>query len=56
VIDKIYLNDGATAGHVTMHYHYFKHDGCPDDLWMACLYLKEILDRELTYLAPSPPF
>lgn len=56
VIDKMALNNDETAGHVTRHYHFFKHDDCPDDLWGACLHLKEVLERDLTFFAPSPPF
>jgi hypothetical protein len=55
-IDKVHLNTDVTAGHVTRHFHYFMHDDCPDDLWTACLHLKEILDRDWTYFAPSAPF
>jgi len=55
-IDKMALNDDETAGHVTRHYHFFKHDDCPDELWRACLHLKEVLERDLTLFAPSPPF
>jgi hypothetical protein len=55
-IDKIHLNDDATAGHVTRHFHFFKHNDCPRELWRACLDLKEVLERDLTLFAPSPPF
>lgn len=55
-IDKMHLNADATAGHVTRHHHFFRQHECPDAFWDACLHLKDLLDRELTHFAPSPPF
>jgi hypothetical protein len=55
-IDKVHLNDVATAGHVTTQFHFFKHNECPSELWRVCMHLKEFLDQDLTFLAPSPPF
>jgi hypothetical protein len=51
VIDKMALNDNATAGHVTRHYQFFRHRDCPDELWEACLQLKEVLERNLIFFA-----
>ena len=56
VIDKISMNDDQTAGNVTRHYDLFMHGDCPPELWDVCLHLKDVLDRDLTILAPSPPF
>lgn len=55
-VDKMALNEDETAGHVTRHYHFFNHDDCPDELWRVCLHSKEVLERDLTFFAPSPPF
>lgn len=56
VVDKVHLNDEQTSGHVARHYHLFNHSDCPAELWEVCLHLKDVLDRGLTMLAPSPPF
>jgi hypothetical protein len=56
VIDKMHLTVDQTAGHVTRHFDFFRHEDCPEPLWDACLQLKDFLERDLTYFAPSPPF
>ncbi len=56
VIDTLVLNNTERAGHVTRRYLYFRHQDCPDRLWGVCLQLQEVLDRDLTFFAPSAPF
>ena len=55
-IDKPHLNRGQSAGHIGRVYDFFMADGCSEELWNACLYLKEIVDSDLSFFAPSPPF
>jgi hypothetical protein len=55
-VDKMHLNAAGTSGHVTRHYFFFRHAACPEAFWDACLHLKDLLDRDWTYFAPSPPF
>jgi hypothetical protein len=55
-IDKQHLNEDQTAGHVTRVFDYFMVPDCPEELWTACMHLKEILDSDLDIFAPPAPF
>ena len=55
-IDKPHLNADERAGTVTRVHHFWFHSACPERYWTAIDFLRQLLDRELTMLAPSPPF
>lgn len=55
-IDKPHLNRTQTAGHIERVYDFFMSDGCSEELWNACLHLKEIVESDFSFFAPSPPF
>lgn len=55
-IDKPHLNRTQTAGHIARVYDFFMSDGCSEELWNACVHLKEFLENDFSFFAPSPPF
>lgn len=55
-IDKVHLRQDQSGGHVSRHFHLFRHQSCPELDWEFARRLDQLLATEVDALAPSAPF